>query len=143
MVNWVWADGKSCIVCILGSGERRLFTVVSVTCLKSIPCYFFETPSVTVTCAEHRAGNDCTITTKCMCRAWDLLLQEHLTSFIKSSGARGCHWEELSEKEFWIHLPMTIEMLLDPSRPIWLQNIPQEFHLNMSAGHIFIERVIC
>ena len=42
------------------------------------------------------------------------LLQEHLATFSKSSGAWGCHWEELLGKEFVIHLPMTIEITLDP-----------------------------
>ena len=42
------------------------------------------------------------------------LLQEHLTSFSQSYCARGCTWEGLLETEFWIHLPMTIEMLLGP-----------------------------
>ena len=52
MVHWVWADGKSYIVCIRlrGSGERRLFIVVSIICL---PCSSVETTLVTVTCTEH------------------------------------------------------------------------------------------
>ena len=57
------------------------------------------------------------------------LRQEHLTSFGISSGATGCHWEELLEKGVWIHLPMTIEILLDPF-PTGLATFP----LNASFG---------
>ena len=65
MVHWVWADGKSCIVCIRGSGEKRLFIVVSVICLKGLPCFSDETTLVTVTRTEHLAGKDCIVATKC------------------------------------------------------------------------------
>ena len=53
MVHWVWADGKRCIVGILGSGEIRLFIVVIVICLKGLSCSSVETTLVTVTCSEH------------------------------------------------------------------------------------------
>ena len=70
-----------------------------------------------------------------MCIERGSLLEEHLASFSKSSGARVCHWEEFLEKEFWVHLPMTTEMLLGPSRLIWLQNIPPEYHMKVRGAH--------
>ena len=41
------------IGCVLGSGERRLFIVVVVTCMKGLPCSFVETTSVTLTDTGH------------------------------------------------------------------------------------------
>ena len=44
------ADGKSCIVCIRGSGERCLLLVVIVICMKGLSCSSVETMLVAVTC---------------------------------------------------------------------------------------------
>ena len=51
------------IVRILGSGERRLFIVVIVICLKGMLCSFVVTTSVTLTCTERWADKACTVTT--------------------------------------------------------------------------------
>ena len=59
------------------------------------------------------------------------LLQEQLTSFSKSSGARGCHWEELFEKSFGSIFQRPSKCWWMHSRRTWLQTIPSECHLKV------------
>ena len=88
-----------CIVWILGSGERRLFIVVIVTCLKGLPCSFVETTS-SLWHAQNIEQIRLALLQPNICVLQGISLrQEHLTSFSKSSGAKGCHWKELLEKE--------------------------------------------
>ena len=103
------------------SKERHLFVVVIVTNLKGLSFSFVETTSVTVICTEQNIS---------------LVLVNHLVQ-------EGCHLEELLGKELWIHIPVTIEMvmLLNPFPTDLVTEHSTD--LKVSVGHVCIEFLIC
>ena len=134
MGHWVRADEKRCALCVHPrvQGETHIFIVVSVTCMKSLPCSFVETTSVTMAKNTEQARFALLRPHLCVMQGISLP-QEQLTSFSKSSG-KSC-WEKRSVSIFqgpskwcWIH-----------SWCIWLQNILPDCHRTVSVPHIFNE----
>ena len=83
-----------CIVCILDSGERRiLFIVVIVICMKVCLVFLLKQNQSSWHAHNTEQINGNQIYGVCILKGISLL-EEHLTSFSKSIGAKGCQWGE-------------------------------------------------
>ena len=80
---------SGCFDPIPGSADIHLFIFVFVVCLKSLTCSFSETTLATLTGTDTEQARLALRQSHLCVLHWVSLLQEHLTSFSKSSGASG------------------------------------------------------
>ena len=78
-----------------------------------------------------------------MCRSRDCTTARTYLEFQQIFRCKGCHWEGLLGKQFLIHLPMTVDMLLGPLPMDLVAEHSARMPPDDERGKHFIECLIC
>ena len=128
---------EMCTVCILGSGERRLYSLSSSSPAWTVCLVLSMKQRRSPWRTENTKQARFALLQPNICVLQGIsLLQEHLTSFSKSSVARGVTGKSCLNKSFGSIRQWPLQWCWVHFRRISLQTISPEFHLEVRGAHL-------